>query len=50
MQVNRGHANPNKPDIQRQISSFPHMWKEESGEMGQSIGVSNGQKNLCNTQ
>lgn len=34
MQVNRGPANPNKPDIQRQISSFPHRWKEKSGEMG----------------
>lgn len=34
MQVNRGHANPNKPDIQRQIQSFPYMWMEKSGEMG----------------
>lgn len=34
MQVNRGHANPNKPDIQRQIPRFPYMWMEKSREMG----------------
>ena len=34
MQVIRGHANPNKPDKQKQILSVFHRWKEKTGEMG----------------